>query len=219
MLNRLDISNYALIENVSLKLNPGFTVITGETGAGKSIILEALNLLLGERADTSVIRQNENKCVLEAEFDISNLDLQDFFKAHDLDFDNSCIARREFSTNGKSRCFVNDTPVQLSVLKELGERLISIHSQHQTLQLFDPVFQLDLLDHFAGIQADVKSYRTIYHKYRQKVNERIELEVKERESRKEKDYLEFLLKELEDAKPEENDPEELQNRYHKIENQ
>lgn len=218
MLNRLEISNYALIDNVSLKLSDGFTVITGETGAGKSIMLQALNLLLGERADTSVIRQNEKKCFLEAEFDISKLQIQTFFEQHDLDYEKTCIVRREFSSSGKSRCFINDTPVQQSVLKELGERIVSIHSQHQTLQIFDGNFQMDLLDHYADIQNDVQEYRSIYRLYRKKVNEKIELEVKEREARKEKDYLEFLLNELETAKLEEGDLEDMQHKFQRIEN-
>ena len=162
MLKRLDISNYALIENVNLHLNSGFTAITGETGAGKSILLKALNLLLGERADTAVLKQSEKKCVLEAELDISKLALSSFFKANELDYEEDCIIRREFNTAGKSRVFINDTPVQLTLLKTLGEKLISIHTQHQTLQILNAAFQLDVLDHFAGIEKLVTAYTKKY---------------------------------------------------------
>jgi DNA repair protein RecN (Recombination protein N) len=218
MLKRLDISNYALIENVNLTLNEGFTVITGETGAGKSILLKALNLLLGERADTAVLKQSEKKCVLEAELDISKLALSRFFDANELDYDDHCIIRREFNTAGKSRAFINDTPVQLSVLKSLGEKLISIHTQHQTLQILNSNFQLDVLDHFAGIEKIVTNYSKTYASYRNKVNSLIELQVKDREARKEKDYLAFLLTELEAANLAKLNLEELKQKSAKIEN-
>lgn len=218
MLKRLDISNYALIENVNLTLNEGFTVITGETGAGKSILLKALNLLLGERADIAVLKQSEKKCVLEAELDISKLALSRFFKANELDYEDNCIIRREFNTAGKSRAFINDTPVQLSVLKNLGENLISIHTQHQTLQILNTNFQLDVLDHFAGIEKLVSNYTKTYTSYRSKVNSLIELQVKDRESRKEKDYLAFLLTELETANLAKIDLDELKQKSAKIEN-
>jgi DNA repair protein RecN (Recombination protein N) len=218
MLKRLDISNYALIENVNLNLNPGFTVITGETGAGKSILLKALNLLLGERADTAVLKQSEKKCVLEAELDISKLALSSFFKANELDYEEDCIIRREFNTAGKSRAFINDTPVQLTLLKTLGEKLISIHTQHQTLQILNAAFQLDVLDHFAGIEKSVAAYTKKYTTYREKVNTHIELKVKDAESRKEKDYLSFLLNELQAANLSKINLEELKQKSAKIEN-
>lgn len=217
MLNRLDISNYALIENASIEFTNGFSSITGETGAGKSILLKALNLLLGERADTSVLRQSEQKCYLEAEFNISKLNLEDFFKENDLDFESPCLIRREFTTSGKSRCFVNDSPVQIAQLKELGEQLVNIHSQHQTLQLFDSDFQTSVLDSFSGIESEVSEYKIAYKSYRKKVNLSIELEVKERENRKEKDYLEFLLSELEAADLGNTDLQELKIQSDKIE--
>ena len=218
MLNRLEISNYALIENVALELHSGFTVITGETGAGKSILLKALNLLMGQRADTSVLRQNEKKCYLEAEFGIAKLQIKDFFERNDLDYENDCVVRREFTASGKSRCFVNDTPVSVNVLKELGEKLISIHSQHQSLDVFSSSFQMELIDHFSGIEKEVNEYRSKFRLYRKKVDQRIELILKDKESRKEKDYLEFLLKELEEAQLEDSNLEELQLRSAKIEN-
>ncbi len=218
MLKRLDISNYALIENVNLTLNQGFTVITGETGAGKSILLKALNLLLGERADIAVLKQSAKKCVLEAELDISKLALNSFFEVNELDYENSCIIRREFNTAGKSRAFINDTPVQLAVLKSLGEKLVSIHTQHQTLQILNTNFQLDVLDHFAGIEKLVSKYTKTYTSYRNKVNSLIELKVKDAESRKEKDYLAFLLTELEAANLAKINLEELRKKSAKIEN-
>ena len=218
MLKRLDISNYALIENVNLHLNSGFTAITGETGAGKSILLKALNLLLGERADTAVLKQSEKKCVLEAELDISKLALSSFFKANELDYEEDCIIRREFNTAGKSRVFINDTPVQLTLLKTLGEKLISIHTQHQTLQILNAAFQLDVLDHFAGIEKLVTAYTKKYTSYREKGNTHIELKVKDAESRKEKDYLAFLLSELQAANLSKINLEELKQKSAKIEN-
>ena len=218
MLKRLEISNYALIENMNLTLTKGFTTITGETGAGKSILLKALNLLLGERADIAILKQSEKKCILEAEFEIADLDLAAYFEQHELDYEPVCILRREFNSAGKSRAFVNDTPVQMQVLKELGEQLVSVHTQHQTLHILNTDFQLDILDHFSGIHEEVKNYRAIYKSYRSKVNELIELQVKEMENRKEKDYLSFLLNELEDAQLGKLNIEELQQKAVRIEN-
>ena len=218
MLKRLEISNYALIENMNLTLTKGFTTITGETGAGKSILLKALNLLLGERADIAILKQSEKKCILEAEFEIADLDLAAYFEQHELDYEPVCILRREFNSAGKSRAFVNDTPVQMQVLKELCEQLVSVHTQHQTLHILNTDFQLDILDHFSGIHEEVKNYRAIYKSYRSKVNELIELQVKEMENRKEKDYLSFLLNELEDAQLGKLNIEELQQKAVRIEN-
>lgn len=218
MLKRLEISNYALIENVVLNLDKGFTAITGETGAGKSIILKALNLLMGDRADSSVLKQSEKKCVLEAEFDIASLDLNSFFDSHELDYEPSCIIRREFNATGKSRTFVNDTPVQLAVLKELGKKLISIHTQHETLEILNADFQLDVIDHYAGVEAEVKTYKQRFNTYRNRTNRLIELQIKDRESRKEKDYLAFLLKELEDANLDGTDIDALKAKSDKIDN-
>jgi DNA repair protein RecN (Recombination protein N) len=196
MLNRLEISNYALIENAIIRFESGFTTITGETGAGKSILLKALNLLLGDRADTSILKQSEKKCFLEAEFKIDHLNLKTFFQENDLDFESPCIIRREFATSGKSRCFVNDSPVQIALLKDLGGKLVNIHSQHQTLHLFEKNFQLDVLDNFAGQTERIHTYRIDFKHYRERVNRHLELQLKDKENRKEKDYLEFLINEL-----------------------
>jgi DNA repair protein RecN (Recombination protein N) len=217
MLNRLEISNYALIENASLQFQSGFTAITGETGAGKSILLKALNLLLGERADTSVLKQSEKKCFLEAEFDIRELDLNSFFKSNELDYEPFCIIRREFSPSGKSRCFINDSPVQIKVLSALGNKLVNIHSQHQTLDLFDSTFQTEVIDTISGIEDKVLKYCKKYTTYRNKVNEHISLQVKDMENRKEKDYLTFLINELNAADLSNLNLDDLKSKSDKIE--
>ena len=217
MLNRLEISNYALIENASLQFQSGFTVITGETGAGKSILLKALNLLLGERADISVLKQSEKKCFLEAEFDVKQLDLASFFDANELDYDPSCIIRREFTPSGKSRCFVNDSPVQIKVLAELGAKLVNIHSQHQTLDLFDTAFQTEVIDTISGTEERVSLYKQNYLSHREKVKEHISLQLKDMENRKEKDYLTFLINELNAAELENLNLEDLKSNSDRIE--
>lgn len=218
MLCRLDISNYALIENVNLNFESGYSVITGETGAGKSILLKALNLLLGERADASVLKQNDKKCVLEAEFNINNIVSQTFFEENDIDYDTQTIVRREFTTSGKSRVFINDTPTSLSTLKSFGSQLVKIHTQHQTLELFNKHFQLEVLDSYAGLEDDVLIYSELYSKYKADKHKLIELKLKDAENRKEKDYIEFLVKELEDANLDTVNISELENEYLKIQN-
>jgi len=217
MLNRLEISNYALIENASLQFQSGFTVITGETGAGKSILLKALNLLLGERADISVLKQSEKKCFLEAEFDVQKLELASFFKTNELDYEPFCIIRREFTPSGKSRCFVNDSPVQIKVLSELGAKLVNIHSQHQTLDLFNAAFQTNVIDTISKIEDKVSLYKQNYLSYREKVKEHISLQLKDMENRKEKDYLTFLINELNAAELENLNLEDLKSNSDKIE--
>lgn len=218
MLCRLEVSNYALIENVDLTFEKGLTTITGETGAGKSILLKALNLLLGDRSDSGVLKQSENKCFLEATFDLSKLKLESFFHAHELDYDTQCIVRREFTSAGKSRCFINDSPVQLNTLKELGEKLISVHSQHETLSLFDTSFQFDVLDYFAGIQTEISEYRKKYRTYRELLNQLQILKDTEARNRKERDYKSFLLNELIEAKLEKLDLPKIQEQYLRIQN-
>lgn len=218
MLCRLEVSNYALIENVDLTFEKGLTVITGETGAGKSILLKALNLLLGERSDSGVLKQSENKCYLEATFDLSKLNLEMFFHKHELDFETNCIVRREFNSAGKSRCFINDSPVQLQVLKELGNQLISVHSQHETLLLFDTSFQFDVLDYFAGIQTAVSDYQKKYRIFRDLLNQLETLKDTEARNRKERDYKTFLLNELIEARLEKNDLLKIQEQFSRIQN-
>lgn len=218
MLKQLEIANYALIENVALDFKPGFTSMTGETGAGKSILLKALGLLMGERADTAVVKGAEKKCILEAVFDIQALKLNAFFESHDLDFDATCIIRREITTSGKSRAFVNDTPVPIAVLKALGNHLIAIHTQHQTLQVLTTDFQTEVLDHFAGIAEEVKAYRKLYGRYQRVKNKWFELQLKEKENRKEKDYLAYLIEELATLKLENTDLKTLESQAARLEN-
>jgi DNA repair protein RecN (Recombination protein N) len=199
MLQRLSIRNYALIQELSIDLRPGFTIITGETGAGKSILLGALALLLGERADPAVLRDPAKKCVVEAQINIERYALSDFFKSNDLDEEITCIIRREINPAGKSRAFINDTPVNLNQLRELGARLIDIHSQHDTLLLNSSSFQLQLLDAPAGNTASLSIYREVYSLWKKKKKELEELRTEEARLRSEQDFLQFQFDELEQA--------------------
>ena len=168
MLSSLHIKNYALIEEVNLQFNEGFTVITGETGAGKSILLGALGLILGKRADISSIGNPDEKCVIEAHFNVSAYDLKVLFEEEDLDYESQTIIRREILSSGKSRAFVNDTPVTLSQLSALGARLVDIHSQHQTLEVTDVDFQFQVLDAFAENESILANYQELYQEFRSK---------------------------------------------------
>lgn len=198
MLLSLHIENYALIRESDIAFGPGFVAITGETGAGKSIMLGALGLLLGHRADASVLANHEAKCVVEAHFDISALGLNSLFEEADVDYDAHLIIRREILPSAKSRAFVNDTPVQLAFLRTLGERLVDIHSQHQTLTLSDSTFRLSLLDTLSAGQKEVPSaaYRRAYSTYSGLKKELESLTALEAESRREQDYLQFQYDEL-----------------------
>lgn len=210
MLSRLYITNYALIDKITVDFNRGMTVITGETGAGKSIILGALGLTLGDRVDTSVLRNTEGKCVIESTFDISSLNLQSFFKENELDFETETILRREITPQGKSRAFINDTPVSLQVLKELSSLLIDVHSQHQVLLLNNSDFQIDVLDTFASNQTILKEYRSSLLDY-QKIKNQLEgLKAKEQQLKNDLDYFQFQLNELEAITLDEIDEEELE---------
>ena len=155
MLKQLYIKNFTLIDELDISFNPGFSVITGETGAGKSIILGAIGLLLGNRADTRQVKAGTERCIVEAHFDLHKYNLQTFFQEHDLDYDEQdCIVRREVSASGKSRAFINDSPVSLQQMKDLGERLVDIHSQHQNLLLRKEDFQLNVIDLMAGNERE-----------------------------------------------------------------
>lgn len=167
MLRSLFIQNYALIEKLDISFDKGFSVITGETGAGKSIILGAIGLLLGQRADVKSIRRGASKCVIEAHFDVSAYHMQPFFEEKELEYDDECILRRELSASGKSRAFINDSPVALSQMKELGERLIDVHSQHQNLLLNKEGFQLDVLDLLSHNDNLLQDYQVIYREWKQ----------------------------------------------------
>jgi DNA repair protein RecN (Recombination protein N) len=200
MLTHLSIHNYALIRQLEIDFTTGFTVITGETGAGKSILLGALNLMLGKRADIQVLFDKTKKCVVEGVFSINEYNLQEFFDNNDLEYDNPAILRREIGNNGKTRAFINDTPVNTALLKELGEQLIDIHSQHQTVALNDANFQLTVIDSFAGITDRIKAYRSLFTGFIKLKNELDRLTELENKSKSEQDYLKFLFEELESAK-------------------
>ena len=199
MLTSLSIKNYALIDHLQVDFNNGFTIITGETGAGKSILLGGLSLILGKRADLSSLRDKETKCIIEANFDITNYKLQALFKAEDLDFEPQTIIRREILPSGKSRAFVNDSPVKLTSLQLLGERLIDIHSQHETLQLVDDAFQFQVIDALANTQADLGGYLEKRLEYRTLNKALDKLIAFQTEAIKEHDYNSFLLNELNQA--------------------
>lgn len=201
MIQKLFIRNYALIDSLEIDLRPGFTVLTGETGAGKSIIMGALSLILGQRADTKAVKDLTQKTVIEGTFDISSYAMRPFFEENDLDYDESglCVLRRELTPAGKSRAFVNDTPVSLSLLKELGEQLIDIHSQHQNLLLGDNRFQLRMIDVWADDDELLTQYRTEYKRYRELGDTLLRLRRESEEKRKEEDYLRFQYEQLCDA--------------------
>ena len=167
MLRSLYIQNYALIEKLDISFETGFSVITGETGAGKSIILGAIGLLLGQRADMKAIRRGASKCVIEARFDISAYGMRPFFEENELEYDEECILRREVQASGKSRAFINDTPASLVQVKELGEQLIDVHSQHQNLLLNKEGFQLNVLDILAHNDAALEKYHSRYAGWKQ----------------------------------------------------
>lgn len=218
MLSKLTIQNYALIE--SLEMNPakGLSVITGETGAGKSIMLGAVGLLLGKRADIKVLLNVDKKCIIEGIFDIKEYNLQSLFESEDLDYDGETTIRREISPSGKSRAFINDTPVTLDILKKLGYFLMDVHSQNETLQLGSAAFQLNLIDAFAGTLTDVKSYQTIYNKFKEKEQTYQQLVANGDDLKKDADYNSFLLNELAQLALDENEQEILEEDLKVLEN-
>lgn len=199
MLTKLTIKNYALIENLNVSFNNGLSIITGETGAGKSILLGGLSLILGKRADLTVINDASSKCIVEATFDIANYDLKELFKQQDLDYEPETIIRREILPSGKSRAFVNDSPVNLNVLSVLGEHLIDIHSQHQTLELTNNDFQFDILDALAKNQNTLLDYKDNLSEYKIALKDLDKLLKRKSEAIKEHDYNSFLLNELLEA--------------------
>lgn len=218
MLKRLYISNYALIEELDVTFPGQLTVITGETGAGKSIFLEALGLALGNRADSGALQNKAKKCVIEAEFDVKNYDLRDFFVKNGLDYENPVILRREINGEGKSRSFINDSPVNLTVLKEISDQLIDVHSQHQTLLLNQTKFQLQLIDSFAGTTLDFDAYRKNFTQWQEHKKQLEELENKERQAKKDLDYYQFLFNELNEFELNENDLQKLEEESSTLEN-
>ncbi len=211
MIKALHIEHYALIDELDIEFNHGFSVITGETGAGKSIILGAIGLLLGERADLKAIKAGEKRCVIEAEFDLSAYGMEGFFDENDLDFNGSeCIIRRELTSSGKSRAFINDTPVNLSQLKEIGDTLIDIHSQHKNLLLNEENFQLSVLDILAGNADQLNSYREHFEYYRGLVKALNQAIANSKQNHDEEDYLRFQLDQLADAQLKEGEQEQLE---------
>lgn len=210
MLRSLYIQNYALIEKLDISFETGFSVITGETGAGKSIILGAIGLLLGQRADVKAIRLGASKCVIEARFDISAYNMRPFFEENEIEYDTECILRREVQSSGKSRAFINDTPASLSQVKELGEQLIDVHSQHQNLLLNKEGFQLNVLDILAHNDVVLDEYYLLFGEWRQIEHELSELLTLAEQSRTDEDYVRFQLEQLEEARLSEGEQEELE---------
>ncbi|PZO33640.1 MAG: DNA repair protein RecN, partial [Flavobacteriaceae bacterium] len=218
MLTSLSIKNFALIEKLDIDFSENFSIITGETGAGKSILLGALGLVLGKRADLSSLKNKEEKCVIEAQFDIARYNLESFFEANDLDFEKETIIRREILSSGKSRAFVNDSPVNLQELQELGEYLIDIHSQHQTQELSEENFQFDIIDSMAGNTSEIAAYKSLLKKYRSLKTNLTALQSRLQEASKEQDYNSFLLEELLAAKLKSGEQEELESVFEQLNN-
>lgn len=219
MLKRLSISNYALIDQLEIDFEQGLTIITGETGAGKSIILGALSLILGERADSTSIRDKERKTVVEATFSIEDYNLEVFFRDNDLDyFDDELIVRREINPNGRSRAFVNDGVVALSTLKELMTRLVDIHSQHSNMLLSRPAFQLSILDNIAGDDEELNDYHGLYNEYKATEHQLQELRDNYDRNRSEEDYLRFQLGQLQETNLRHDEDEELEQQQRRLAN-
>lgn len=217
MLKQLYIRNFTLIDTLDIHFNPGFSVITGETGAGKSIILGAINLLLGQRADVKSIKSNSSKCVIEAHFDISRYNMQDFFTENNIDFDDTdCILRRELNSSGKTRSFINDTPVALNLMRTLGQQLIDIHSQHQNLLLNEEDFQLNVVDIIAKDRELLIKYKEHFNAYKdtKKAVDRLCKEIEE--NKKNEDYIRFQLKELTEAELKDGMQEEFERESEKL---
>ena len=211
MLQQLYIKNFTLIDELNIELHPGFSVITGETGAGKSIILGAIGLLLGQRADSKTIKQGADRCVIEAHFNLSRYQLEPFFTDNDIDYDASdCIIRRELTAAGKSRAFINDTPVSLALLKELGDMLVDVHSQHQNLLLGKQDFQLEVVDTLAKDQDALTAYQQTYAAYHDKQRQLRELQEEMERNRQNVDFLQFQYEELANAQLVEDEQEEME---------
>jgi len=215
MLQSIEVQNYALIENLKIDFFPGFSIITGETGAGKSILLGALALITGERADTAMLNNKARKCIVEATFEISAYRMDSIFEKHDLDNENPLIIRREIRENGKSRAFINDSPVNLTILKDFGSRLIDIHSQHQNLNLSDHEFQLTVLDNFGQITNVLHEYCERYQEYMTLHKDFHALQEKNNHEKADYDYYQFQFNQLEDAGLREGEQEELEEELEK----
>lgn len=211
MLQSIHIQNYALIESLDIDFHTGFSVITGETGAGKSIILGAIGLLVGQRADIKAIKTGANKCIVEARFNISSYELEAFFDEHDLEYEEGeCILRRELYASGKSRAFINDTPASLAQMKELGEKLIDVHSQHQNLLLNHENFQLSVVDILAHDEKELQVYKEMYSAFKKTSHELADIQDQAEKNRQDEDYISFQLSQLEEANLHSGEQEELE---------
>ncbi|PCJ88117.1 MAG: DNA repair protein RecN [Flavobacteriales bacterium] len=218
MLNHLFVQNYALIDELEIDFSDGMTIITGETGAGKSILIGALSLILGQRADTSVLQNKTQKCIVEGSFDVENYGVKDFFETHDLDYEPITAIRREVNSEGRSRAFINDTPVTLAQLKELGEKLVDIHSQHETLSLNNAQYQLSVVDAFALQQKEVESFKKEYLQFSEIEKKLAELKEQENQSKSDLDYFQFQFDELDKADLYENEQQKLEQELEALEN-
>ena len=218
MLASLSIKNFALIEQLEMNFSNQFSIITGETGAGKSILLGALGLVLGKRADLTSLKDKEQKCIIEAQFQISKYNLQDFFATNDLDYEDTTIIRREILPSGKSRAFVNDSPVNLAELQDLSEFLLDIHSQHQTQELSNEAYQIEILDAIANNQNSILEYKQNLAKYKLAKSELKKMHAEKEALSKEQDYNSFLLEELLLANLKVNEQEELESIFEKLNN-
>ena len=218
MLKSLSIKSYALIESLEIDFEKGFSVITGETGAGKSILLGAIGLLIGNRADSSSIREGAAKCVIEGTFDVTGYNLRPFFDENDMEYDDECIIRRELSSGGKSRAFVNDTPASLAQLKALGNRLIDIHSQHQNLLLNTESFQMEVLDTLAGNQRERAAYQEAFKTFCSAEKALRKAEEERERNKADEDYLRYQLQQFDEAKLKEGEEEELESERNMLEN-
>ncbi|KOH45436.1 DNA repair protein RecN [Sunxiuqinia dokdonensis] len=217
MLQSLYIKNYALIDKLSIEFNNGFNIITGETGAGKSIVLGALGLILGQRADLSVLRDKHKKCTVEGSFAVKEYRLEEFFVENELDYDDHTILRREITPAGKSRAFINDTPVNLKTIRELALRLIDIHSQHQNLELGNRLFQLKLIDLVAKNQSLLSNYQKLFYEYTETKAEYSALVSKADQAKKDLDYFQFQFQQLDEAKLKAGEQGELESEQNQLE--
>ena len=218
MLKNLSIKNYLLIDDLSISFNNGFSVITGETGAGKSIIVGGISLILGKRADLSVNRDKSKKCIIEGVFDIGSYGLKSLFEDNELDYETDTILRREISSSGKSRAFINDSPVNLNQLSIIGSKIIDIHSQHQNIEVLNSEFQFNLLDLICNNEKRIKDYKTLYNEYKNKSNLLNELINQKNELIQSMDYNKFILNEIDQANILEEDLGELENMQSSLSN-
>jgi len=200
MLQSLYIQNYALINELEIDFNNGLNIITGETGAGKSILLGALSLILGQRADTSILKDKSKKCFVEAKFQINKYEIKKFFQVNDIDYDDITTIRREITDNGKSRAFINDTPVNISLLKDLSSYFVDIHSQHQTLLLGDDHFQLNFVDSFVNHKEVLEKYANEYLEYNKLLSQYNELLSNSKKAKEDLEYFQFQFNQIDSAK-------------------